>query len=92
MSFLDNLGKTVGSAASTAVKKSGELVEITKINMSINKEKDSISKVYAKIGKKFYEVNADSTENHEYTELFEQIKKHQQTINELKKKLNQIGG
>lgn len=92
MSFLDNLGRTVGSAASAAVKKSGELVEITKINMSINKERDSISKIYAKIGKKFYEVNADSVENDEYTELFERIKKHQQTINELKKKLNQIGG
>lgn len=92
MSFLDNLSKTAGSAASAAVKKSGELVEITKINMSINKEKDSISKVYAKIGKKFYEVNADSMENDEYAELFEQIKRHHQTINELKKKLNQIGG
>ncbi|WP_368490787.1 hypothetical protein [Clostridium sp. BJN0013] len=92
MSFLDNLNKTVGSAASAAAKKSGELVEITKINMSINKEEDSINKVYAKIGKKFYEVNVDSMENDEYAKLFKQIKKHQQTINELKKKLNQIGG
>ena len=92
MSFLDNLNKTVGSAASAAAKKSGELVEITKINMSINKEEDSINKVYAKIGKKFYEVNVDSMENDEYAKLFKQIKKHQQTINELKKKLKQIGG
>ncbi|WP_368490864.1 hypothetical protein [Clostridium sp. BJN0013] len=92
MSFLDNLNKTVGSAASAAAKKSGELVEITKINMSINKEEDNINKVYAKIGKKFYEANADSMENDEYAKLFKQIKKHQQTINELKKKLKQIGG
>ncbi|MFL0195167.1 hypothetical protein ACJDU8_06250 [Clostridium sp. WILCCON 0269] len=92
MSFLDNLSKTVGSAASTAAKKSGELVEITKINMSINKEEESINRVYAEIGKKFYEINADSIGNDGYNKFFEQIKKHQQTINELKKKLNQIGG
>ncbi|WP_373845502.1 hypothetical protein [Clostridium sp.] len=92
MSFLNNLSKTVGSVASATVKKSEELVEITKINMSINKEKDSISKIYAEIGKKFYKVNADSIENDEYTEFFERIKKHQQIINELKRKLKQIGG
>lgn len=90
MSFLNDLSKKVGSAASTAAKKSGELVETTKINMSISKEEDGINKIYAEIGKRVFEADKDSADS-PYAELFDSIKRHQDTIRELKEKLKQIG-
>jgi len=36
MAFFENLGKKVGEAAQAAAKKSGELVEVTKLNVNIN--------------------------------------------------------
>lgn len=89
MSFFDDLSKKVGDVASTAAKKSGELVETTKINMSISKEEESITKIYTEIGKKYFEANSDSADS-EYAGLFDTIKKHQDTINELKEKIKQM--
>lgn len=54
MAFLDNLTKKVGDAAKTAAKKSGELVETTKVNMAISSEEDKIKVIYAEMGKYIY--------------------------------------
>ena len=45
MAFFGDLGKKVSEAAQTAVKKSGELVEITKLNMSIGSEEEKINEI-----------------------------------------------
>ena len=46
MNILDNISKRVSEVAQVAAKKSSEVVEITKLNMSINTEEDKVQKLY----------------------------------------------
>lgn len=51
MSFLDDLKK----AGKNIAQKTGDVVEIQKLNMGISQEKDKIKKVYAEIGEEVYQ-------------------------------------
>lgn len=91
MAFLENLGKKVGEAAQAAAKKSGELVEITKLNVNIGSEEDKIQKLYTQIGKTVYEkysaagaTDADTKEN------CEAIRVHEQNIKALRDKIMEV--
>lgn len=58
MPFMDNLSKLakqVGDGAKVAAKKSGDMVEVAKINMAINSEEDKIKGLYMEIGKMVFE-------------------------------------
>lgn len=55
MSVLDNITKKVTDTAKTAAKISGSVVEVTRLNMSINAEEEKIKKIYTEIGKQLYE-------------------------------------
>ncbi|MGE5472635.1 MAG: zinc ribbon domain-containing protein [Ignavibacteriales bacterium] len=92
MSFLENLGKTISGAAQTAAKKSGEMVEITKINMSIGSEEDKIEKVYLQIGKKVYDSSIAGTEIslEDFRDAFSEITERLNTIKELKAKILEV--
>jgi hypothetical protein len=57
MDILNNLSKiakSVGDSAVTVAKKSGEVVEITKLNASISAENDKIKILYEEIGEEVY--------------------------------------
>lgn len=54
MDFFNNVGKKLGNAAKTATKKSEELVEITKMNLSIGSEEDKTKKLFTEMGKEVY--------------------------------------
>ena len=56
MAFFQDLGKKISTAASDASKKTSELIEISKLNSSINAEKSSIAEVQKKIGVVVYEL------------------------------------
>ncbi len=91
MAFLENLGKKVGEAAQAAAKKSGELVEITKLNVNIGSEEDKIQKLYTQIGKSVYEkysVSGDADEN--VVENCETIKVHEHNIKTLREKILEV--
>lgn len=91
MSFFENLSKRVGEVAQSAAKKSSELVEITKLNVSIGSEEEKIQKLYAKMGKKIYEIFSSGSEVEDiFEEDCEAIKKHQQNIEILKQKIREI--
>ena len=45
-----NLAKNVSGGATQVAKKSGELLEISKINSNINSNEDKIYELYCKIG------------------------------------------
>jgi hypothetical protein len=91
MAFLENLGKKIGETAQAAAKKSGELVEITKLNMNINSEEDKIQKLYTQIGKNVFEKFLAGTETSaEYKEACEGIKAHEETIKNLKAKIMEV--
>ncbi|NMB98242.1 MAG: zinc ribbon domain-containing protein [Clostridiaceae bacterium] len=88
MSFFDKLGKRVGEAAQVAAKKSSDLVEITKLNMSISTEEDKIEKTYAKIGKEiFAKFNSNDEVDPDVIEFCKEIKTYQDNILNLKAKL-----
>ena len=55
MSVLDNITKRVTDTAKAAAKKSGSVVEVTRLNININTEEEKIRKIYTDIGKQLYE-------------------------------------
>lgn len=89
--MLENFGKKLGNLASTAAKKSSEMVEVTKLNMSISGEEDAIKNLYTEIGKLYY-TNVTSGEEIDSSikEMCEKIDDHKATISELKEKIVQV--
>jgi rubrerythrin len=85
--FFENISKKAGEA----VKKSGDLVEITKLNMNITNEEGKIQTIYKDIGKKVYDNYCN---NEKVDELFvddcTKIKEHENTILDLKNKIMEI--
>ncbi len=89
MAFLENLGK----AAQAAAKKSGELVEVTKLNVNINSEEDKIQKLYTQIGKSvFQRYSATGESSDEIKETCEAITVHEQNIKSLREKIAELKG
>ena len=54
MDFLENVMSAVGSAAQTVVKKSGEVVEYSKLKYSMFDLSNSIKNLYSQIGEAVY--------------------------------------
>lgn len=93
MAFLENLGKKVGEAAQAAAKKSGELVEVTKLNVSIGQEEDKIHKLYLQIGKSVYEKSkAEGVADDYVKEACDAVAAHEQNIKALREKIAEIKG
>jgi|LSQX01.3.fsa_nt_gb ribosomal protein S27AE len=55
MSVLDNITRKVTDTAKAAAKRSGSVVEVTKLNMSINTEEEKVRKLYTEMGRQLYE-------------------------------------
>lgn len=93
MSFFENLGKKVGEAAQAAARKSSEIVEVTKLNASINAEEDTIQKLYSEIGKKVFEnFEQTGTADELVKEACEQLVSHRENIKNLKEKIAEVKG
>lgn len=87
MAFFDKARK----AAQSAAKKSGELMEVTKINMNISSEEEKIKKLYVKIGKAVYEKfsSGDDVES-ELVEDCKVISEHEDNIKDYRQKILDI--
>lgn len=59
VSVLDNITRKVTDTARAAAKMSGNVVEVTRLNMSINAEEEKIRKIYTEMGKQLYEDYAE---------------------------------
>lgn len=91
MAFFDNMGKKLGEAAQAAAKKSGELVEVTKLNVNINSEEDKMQKLYNQIGKKVYDkYSSTGAADEDFIEDCEAIKVHEQTVKSLRDKILEV--
>lgn len=91
MAFFENIGKKVSEAAQAAAKKSSELVEVTKLNSSINLEEDKIGKIHEQIGKIMYDKFTAGEEIFpEVNELCAEIRVRGETVNELKLKILEV--
>jgi ribosomal protein L40E len=85
--FFEDLGKKVKETAQAAAKKSGELVEVTKLNMEINKTEEAIKKAQAEIGQQVYEAYKAGKGDKAYTESCDTIKGLEEKKVELKQKV-----
>jgi len=94
MPFKDNLSKitkSVTGGAKTAAKKSGEVYEITKINMSLSSEEDKLKSIYTELGKAaFEEFEKGTLTNENLISFYNQAADCKKTINELKEKINEL--
>lgn len=91
MSLFENLTKKVTETAKVAAKKSGDLVEVTKLNMNIGTEESKIEKVYTDIGKIVFEAYNKGEETSEcFKEHCEKIKASQEIIKQMKEKINEL--
>lgn len=77
MGILDNVfesvGKTINDASQSVVNKSKEISDISRLNSLISEEQRKIEGLYSLIGKKYFEVHPDSTEEG-FSEMVSTIK------------------
>lgn len=91
MSFLDSFGRKAKEAAQEVAKRSGELVEVTKLNINISNEEEKIRKLYLKMGKKIYETYKDQQPvDNEFEETCKEIDAIFENIENMKQKILEI--
>lgn len=91
MSVFENFTRKVTETAKAAAKKSSDLVEVTKLNMSIGSEEDKIEKVYKEIGKIVYEnyANGGNVED-AFIEKCKEIASYENNIKEMRNKVREL--
>jgi chromosome segregation ATPase len=91
MSIFENISKKVTETARAAAKKSGDIVEVTKLNINISAEEDKIKKTFTDIGKIVYDSYAkkeDMADN--FRELCKQVESYEKNIEDMKKKILEL--
>ncbi len=93
MAFFESISKKVTDTARAAAKKSGDIVEVTKLNLSIAAEEDKIKRKYMEIGKTVYEAYVNGEEiPYSFRKLCEDVKEYEKNIEEMKEKVLQLKG
>jgi ribosomal protein L40E len=91
MSVFENFTRKVSETAKAAAKKSSDLVEVTKLNMSIGSEEDKIEKVFKEIGKTIYESFARGENVDEiFIEKCNQIASYEDNIKDMRAKVLEL--
>ncbi len=91
MSILDNVGKKLGGAGKAALKASGDLVQITKLNLAIKSEENKIEGFMVEIGNGVYEkYKSGKPVDAELSLSCEEIAKCMNSIEELKAKIIEV--
>lgn len=91
MAFFEDWGKKVGDFTQTAVKKSSNMVEITKLNNSISNEEKSINALFFELGRNYYASHgADADLEGIFLSLCSTIKQHENNIKAFREKIIQI--
>jgi len=91
MSGFDAFTRKVAETARSAAKKSGDLVEVTKLTMSINTEEGKIEKLYTEMGKIIYEeYKKGNFSSNSIKEICTKIEEHENIIKDMKKKINEL--
>ena len=91
MTFFSNLRDKVSGLAKSAAQKSGEVMEITKLNMNIKTEKEGIRDLYIKLGEYcFLECAKGEITDPQVAKWVKQIKTHQDNIAFYNEKINEI--
>lgn len=85
MDFIKNITKKVTETAKVAAKKSGDMVELTKLKMNISSEEDKIEKEYVQMGKIVFETYEKGEKvGEEFEAHCEKIVSYRENINAMK--------
>jgi hypothetical protein len=91
MSIFENISKRVSETAKAAAKKSGNIVEITRLGVSISAEEDKIKKVCTDMGRIVYEAYTGGEGiADELKELCGKIDAYEKNIEEMKQKILEL--
>ena len=93
MDMFNDLGRKVAAAAKTVTRKSEDMVELTKLNLTIGNEEDKIKRMLYEIGSELYR---SYTNGKSYEELFDvkcsEVKQLEDNIKVLKERILQLKG
>ena len=89
---LDSIREKATDAARAAAKKTKQLAEIAKVNISIYSQEDKIKKAYAELGKLYYRdyVVGEERDEAEYLPLCRKIDEAKQTIADMQDYIDEI--
>jgi hypothetical protein len=88
---LSKIAKSIGDGAKSAAHKSGDMMEITKLNMSISSEENKIKGIYSKIGEVLYKKFADGQlVDDDLMELCTGIKAIEDNICSMRQKIEEL--
>lgn len=90
MAFLDKLSETLVSAGKDVSQKAKDLSGSAKLTMDIKSKEDYVQKMYAEIGKQYYEAHKDDAEA--VYEQMAQITEALAVIADMKKELLNLKG
>lgn len=89
MAFLDKIGKKIGDVAGSATDMAKDFAETTKLNSEISAEEKQINQWFLEIGKLIFENEKENPDS-VVAEFIAKIKSSQQSIEELKRKIEEI--
>lgn len=91
MSIFNNITKKVTETAKSAAKKSGDIVEVTKLNISITGEEEKIKRAYDDIGKIVYESFARGEKIADpFKQYCEKVGEYEKKIEEMRQKILEL--
>ncbi len=91
MAFFQDLGKKITEGVQDATEKASELMETTKLNSAISKEKDAIDEAKRLMGDKLYTLyKAGDTMAEQFAEDLKNIDTRLLTIAEIEAKIAKI--
>ena len=91
MAFFDKLSETLTNASKDVSQKAKDLSGVAKLTMDIHTKEDQVQKLYAQIGKRYFEEHKDDADISEYTQMT-QIKEMLTVIEDMKKELCELKG
>ena len=90
MAFFDKLSETLANASKDVSQKAKDLCGTAKLTMDIHTKEDQVQKMYAQIGKRYFEAHQDD-DPAEYEQM-SQIKEMLAAIEDMKKELMELKG
>jgi len=90
-SFLEEIGKKLSQASQDALEKTKRYAEISKINVKLLEEEEQLEKLYANLGRLYFQLNEKEPEII-YQDLFRAIEGSLQNIAHCQKTINEMKG
>lgn len=93
MDLLNDIGKKITTTAKTVTKKSEDIVEITKLNLTIGNEEDKMKRMLYEIGSELYRsyINGKALED-SYDSKCTEVKQIEENIKALKERILLLKG